>query len=85
MPWRYSLDGKELWRLRGLVGQSTPSPVASDDMLYLSTGSQGESNRPVFAVRAGGTGDISLAAGETTQHVGRLDASARVGLHVVAA
>ncbi|HYN09538.1 MAG TPA: PQQ-binding-like beta-propeller repeat protein [Vicinamibacterales bacterium] len=64
----YSLDGKELWRLRGLVGQSTPSPVASDDMLYLSTGSQGESNRPVFAVRAGGTGDISPAAGETTNN-----------------
>jgi outer membrane protein assembly factor BamB len=62
----YSLDGKELWRLRGLVGQSTPSPVASDDMLYVSTGSQGESNRPVFAVRAGGIGDLSLAAGETS-------------------
>ncbi len=62
----YTLDGKELWRLRGLTGQSTPSPVAYEEMLYLSTGSQGESNRPLFAVRSGGSGDISLAAGETS-------------------
>jgi outer membrane protein assembly factor BamB len=57
-------SGKELWRLRGLTGQSTPSPVAADGMLYLATGSQGESNRPVFAVRPGASGDISLAKGE---------------------
>jgi outer membrane protein assembly factor BamB len=56
--------GKELWRLRGLTGQSTPSPVAADGLLFLATGSQGESNRPVFAVRPGATGDISLAKGE---------------------
>jgi outer membrane protein assembly factor BamB len=56
--------GKELWRLRGLTGQSTPSPVAADGLLYLATGSQGESNRPVFAVRPGAVGDISLAKGE---------------------
>lgn len=56
--------GKELWRMRGLTGQSTPSPVAADGLLYLATGSQGESNRPVFAVRPGASGDISLAKGE---------------------
>ncbi|HYE84887.1 MAG TPA: PQQ-binding-like beta-propeller repeat protein [Vicinamibacterales bacterium] len=56
--------GKELWRMRGLTGQSTPSPVAADGMLYLATGSQGENNRPVFAVRPGASGDITLAKGE---------------------
>ena len=45
--------GKELWRMNGLTGQSTPTPVAADGLLYLATGSQGESNRPVFAVRPG--------------------------------
>jgi outer membrane protein assembly factor BamB len=60
----YGLDGKELWRLGGLTGQSTPSPVAAGGLLYLGTGSQGESNRPVFAVRPGASGDISLAKGE---------------------
>jgi outer membrane protein assembly factor BamB len=56
--------GKELWRLRGLIGQSTPTPVAGEGLLYLATGSQGESNRPVFAVRPGASGDITLAKGE---------------------
>ncbi len=61
----YALDsGKELWRLRGLTGQSTPSPVAANGLLYLATGSQGENNRPVFAVRPGASGDITLAKGE---------------------
>ena len=57
-------SGKELWRMRGLTGQSTPTPVAADGLLFLATGSQGESNRPVFAVRPGASGDISLATGE---------------------
>jgi outer membrane protein assembly factor BamB len=56
--------GKEIWRMRGLTGQSTPSPVAGEGLLFLATGSQGESNRPVFAVRPGASGDISLAKGE---------------------
>jgi outer membrane protein assembly factor BamB len=56
--------GKELWRMRGLTGQSTPTPVAAEGLLYLATGSQGESNRPVFAVRPGASGDISLAKGD---------------------
>ncbi len=59
----YDVDGKELWRLSGLSGQATPTAVASDGLLYLGTGSQGESNRPMFAVRPGAAGDISLAEG----------------------
>ena len=56
--------GKELWRLGGLTGQSTPTPVAADGLLFLATGSQGESNRPVFAVRPGASGNITLAKGQ---------------------
>jgi outer membrane protein assembly factor BamB len=58
------VTGREQWRLRGLTGQSTPTPVAAGGLLFLATGSQGESNRPVFAVRPGASGDISLAKGE---------------------
>lgn len=57
-------SGKELWRLGGLTGQSTPTPVAAGGLLYLATGSQGESNRPVFAVRPGASGNITLAKGQ---------------------
>jgi outer membrane protein assembly factor BamB len=56
--------GKEIWRLHGLTGQSTPTPVATGGLLYLATGSQGESNRPVFVVRPGARGEITLQKGE---------------------
>ena len=56
--------GSELWRIGGLTGQSTPTPIAADGLLYLATGSQGESNRPVFAVRPGASGDITLPKGQ---------------------
>jgi outer membrane protein assembly factor BamB len=56
-------DGRELWRMGGLIGQSTPTPVAAGGLLYVGTGSQGENNRPVFAIKPGASGDITLAAG----------------------
>ena len=61
----YDLDGKELWRAKGLR-QSTPSPIVAGGLLYVGTGSQGEANRPLFAVRPGATGDITLKEGETS-------------------
>jgi outer membrane protein assembly factor BamB len=60
----YGLDGRELWRLKGMT-QATPSPVSAGDLLYVGSGSQGESNRPLFAVRPGAAGDISLEEGRT--------------------
>jgi outer membrane protein assembly factor BamB len=59
----YDVDGKELWRLSGLTGQATPTAIAGDGLLYVGTGSQGESNRPMFAIRPGASGDISLSEG----------------------
>ncbi len=61
----YDLDGKELWRMKGFR-QSTPSPVVAGDLLYIGSGSQGEANRPLLAVRPGAKGDISLEDGETS-------------------
>ncbi len=59
----YGLDGKELWRLRGMT-QATPSPTAGDGLLYVGSGSQGENNRPLFAIKPGASGDISLPQGQ---------------------
>jgi outer membrane protein assembly factor BamB len=61
----YDLEGRELWRLKGIT-QAQPTPVAADGLLYVATGSQGEAGRPLFAIRPGASGDISLAAGETS-------------------
>jgi len=46
--------------------QATPTPIAGGGLLYVGSGSQGEANRPMFAVKPGGSGDISLKTGETS-------------------
>lgn len=61
----YDLDGKELWRMKGFR-QSTPSPIVAGGLLYVGSGSQGEANRPLLAVRPGAKGDITLKDGETS-------------------
>ena len=61
----YGLDGKELWRLKGLT-QANPTPTEGDGLLFIGTGSQGEANRPLFAIRPGASGDISLPQGATS-------------------
>jgi outer membrane protein assembly factor BamB len=48
----YDLEGRELWRLKGIT-QAQPTPVADDDHLYVATGSQGETGRPLFAIKPG--------------------------------
>ncbi len=59
----YGLDGRELWRIGG-VSMPLTSPVAAGDILVAGTGAQdGGSVRPVFAIKAGATGDITLADG----------------------
>jgi outer membrane protein assembly factor BamB len=62
----YGLDGKELWRLNK-TGMPLASPLAAGDVLYAGTGAQeGEAARPVFAIKAGASGDITLAADATS-------------------
>lgn len=61
----YDLDGKELWRMKG-VTQANPTPTEGEGLLYVGTGSQGEANRPLYAVKPGASGDISLAEGQTS-------------------
>jgi outer membrane protein assembly factor BamB len=60
----YDTDGGELWRLKGMT-QATPSPVVADSLLYVGSGSQGEANRPIYAVRPNAKGDISLREDQT--------------------
>jgi outer membrane protein assembly factor BamB len=50
------LAGKELWRISGMTATPAPSPFAYNNLLYLDGGQ----TRPLFAVRPGASGDISL-------------------------
>jgi outer membrane protein assembly factor BamB len=55
----YGLDGAELWRIKRMGAVAIQSPFASDGVLYLTSGTSGDDNKPIVAVRAGGKGDIT--------------------------
>lgn len=58
----YDINGKELWSMTGMSGGPIPMPYAYDGLLYLNGGRE----RPLFAIRPGAKGDISLKEGEKT-------------------
>lgn len=61
----YDVNGKLLWYLNGLSGSTTPTPFAANGLLYASSGYPG-AFRPVYAIRPGASGDISLKEGQTS-------------------
>jgi outer membrane protein assembly factor BamB len=61
----YGLDGKELWRITGM-SMPTASPITWNGLLFVGTGSQGDANRPFYAIKPGASGDITLAEGATS-------------------
>jgi hypothetical protein len=61
----YDLDGKPLWYLRGLGSNSTPTPFAANGLLYVGAGYPADASRPVWAVRPGGSGDITPVNGQS--------------------
>jgi outer membrane protein assembly factor BamB len=62
----YDLDGKLLWELGGMSSIAIPTPFAQHGLLFVASGYVGDTVRPVYAVRPGARGDISLKDGETS-------------------
>jgi outer membrane protein assembly factor BamB len=62
----YDLDGKQLWDLGGMTVNVTPTPFASHGLVFINSGYPGASPRPVYAIRPGASGDISLKEGQTS-------------------
>ncbi|HEX4998359.1 MAG TPA: PQQ-binding-like beta-propeller repeat protein [Terriglobia bacterium] len=56
--------GKELWRLGGSSKITAPTPILTGDLIIVASGRSPEA--PVFAIRRGASGDISLRPGETS-------------------
>jgi hypothetical protein len=61
----YDLDGKLLWWLRGMSSITIGTPYADHNLVYVSSGYVMDASRPLYAIRPGASGDISLAPGET--------------------
>ncbi len=62
----YDLDGKLLWELSGMSSIAIPTPFSQFGLVYVASGYVGDQHRPVYAIRAGASGDISLKEGETS-------------------
>jgi outer membrane protein assembly factor BamB len=61
----YSLDGKLLWELKGMSIISIPTPFAAHGLLYVTSGYVADPFRkPLYAIKPGAKGDVSLKAGE---------------------
>ena len=56
--------GKELWRLGRSSKITAPTPIFADDILVVASGRAPE--RPIFVVKAGARGDLTLPEGKTS-------------------
>lgn len=62
----YDLNGKVLWEFGGMSSITIPTPFSAFGMVFISSGYVGDDLRPVYAVKPGGNGDISLKTGEAS-------------------
>ncbi|MBM3832392.1 MAG: serine/threonine protein kinase [Verrucomicrobia bacterium] len=66
----YDLAGKLLWEFGGMSTIVIPTPFSKFGLLYVCSGYVGDGTRPVFAIRPGASGEISLKPGETSnEHI----------------
>jgi outer membrane protein assembly factor BamB len=56
--------GKELWRLTGNPEVTATTPVAGQGLIFICNSYR--PNQPIYAIRAGASGDISLKKDETS-------------------
>lgn len=62
----YDTEGRQLWEFQGMSSIVIPTPFSNLGLLYVASGYVGDQHRPVYAIRPGARGDISLREGETT-------------------
>jgi len=62
----YDLNGNLLWEFGGMSSIVIPTPFSGHGLLYVCSGYVGDKIRPVFAIKPGASGDISLEENETS-------------------
>ena len=60
----YDLEGKEIWGFTGMDSIAIPQPFSAHGLLYVTTGYIGDRVKPVYAIRPGASGDITLKEGQ---------------------
>ena len=61
----YDTDGNLLWEFTGMSSIVVPTPFTEFGLLYVSSGYIGDQLRPVYAIRPGARGDISVTDAES--------------------
>lgn len=61
----YSLDGKLLWSLTGMSAITIATPYEYDGWLYVTSGYVLSRHRPIYAIKPGASGDLTLRNGAT--------------------
>ncbi len=62
----YDLQGKLLWWFTGMSSITIATPYSDKGLLYVSSGYVNDRHRPLYAIRAGASGNISLESGQTS-------------------
>ncbi|PYP83129.1 MAG: pyrrolo-quinoline quinone [Blastocatellia bacterium AA13] len=57
------LTGKELWKLSGNPEVTATTPIAANDLIFICNSYR--PNQPIYAIKPGASGDISLKDGKT--------------------
>jgi len=65
----YDLGGTLLWECGGMSSIVIPTPFSKFGLLYVCSGYVGDKVRPVFAIKPGASGDITLKPGETSNQI----------------
>jgi outer membrane protein assembly factor BamB len=62
----YDLNGEELWSFEGMSSITIATPYEADGLLYVTSGYVGSRNKPIYAIRPGANGDISVDEANTS-------------------
>jgi outer membrane protein assembly factor BamB len=62
----YDLSGEILWTLTGMSSITIGTPYAAEGLLYVTSGYVLDPLRPIYAIRPGAEGDITLAEDQTS-------------------
>ena len=62
----YDLGGQLLWSLKGMSSITIATPYEFEGLLMVSSGYVLDSTKPIYAIRQGASGDISLTGEQTS-------------------
>ena len=62
----YDLNGDLRWSLSGMSSITIATPYVHDGLLFVTSGYVLDKRKPIFAIRPGASGDISLKEGESS-------------------